>query len=144
MATKNGTLVLIKVGTDLLIGQSSLSYSKTANMIETSSKTSGKHADFISGRISSTVSVSGIASTNPEATNAGYWELNEALEAGTPVTITFTEYSASDGVTKVAGANQVSVSALVSSLSLEAPDDAPNTFSADFQITGAETVTTNA
>lgn len=144
MATKKGTLVLIKVGTKLLVGQNSLSYSKVASMIEISSKTSGNHAEFVSGRIAETLAVGGIASSSKEATQAGYWELNDAIEAGAPVTVTFTEYTTEAATTEVVGAEEISVSALVSNLSWEAPDNDAITFSCDLQITGAPTRSTNA
>lgn len=143
MATKKGTLVLIKVGTKVLIGQNSLSYQETVTMIEISSKTSGNYAEFVSGRISSTMSVSGIAATNKEATEAGYWELKAAVSAGNAVTVTFTEYTTEAGTTAVTGAEKISVSAYVSNLTWEAPDNAANTFSCDLQMTGAPTQTTN-
>lgn len=143
MSTKKGTLVLIKVGTKLLIGQNSLSYQETVTMIEISSKTSGNYAEFVSGRISSTMSVSGIASTNKEATEAGYWELKAAVAAGVAVTVTFTEYTTEAGTTAVTAAEKISVSAFVSGLTWEAPDNAANTFSCDLQVTGAPTQTTN-
>lgn len=101
MGTKRGTLVLIKVADKVLIGQNSLSYQETVTMIEISSKTSGNYAEFVSGRISSTMSVSGIASTSKESTQAGYWELKAAVAAGASVEVTFTEYTTEDGSTPV-------------------------------------------
>lgn len=141
--TKKGTLVLIKVGTKLLVGQNSLSYSKVATMIEISAKTSGNHSEFVGGRITETLAVGGIASSSKEATAAGYWELNDAIEANVPVTVTFTEYTTEAGTTEVVGAEEISVSALVSNLSWEAPDNDAITFSCDLQVTGAPTRSTN-
>jgi len=143
MATKKGTLVLIKVATKLLVGQNSLSYSKVATMIEISSKTSGNHSEFVSGRIGTNLSVTGIASSSDEDTNAGYWELDDAIETGTPVVVTFTEYSDETAATKVSGAKHVQVNALVSNLSREDPDNDASTFSCDLQITGAPDRQTN-
>jgi len=143
MSTKKGTLVLIKFATDVLVGQNSLSYNKTATMIEVSSKTSGNHSEFVSGRITETMSVSGIASTSKEATLAGYWELNDAIEAGAAVEVTFTEYTTEAGTTPVVGAETLTCSAFVSNLTWEAPDNAANTFSCDLQLTGAPSRATN-
>jgi hypothetical protein len=142
MATKEGTLVLIKVATKLLVGQTSLSYSKAATMIEVSSKTSGNHSEFISGRITENISVSGIAASNKEASAAGYWELYDAIEAGTTVTCTFVEYATEAGTTAVVGAEQISVSCLASNLKRDDPDNGASTFSVDLQVTGAPTRTT--
>ena len=141
-AKRNGTLVLIKVASKLLVGQNSLSYAKAATMIEVSSKTSGNHSEFESGRINETLSVSGIASTDKESTAAGYWEMYDAIEAGTPVTVTFVQYSDETGTTPVVGSEQISVSAFVSNLTREDPDNAASTFSVDLQVTGEPTRTT--
>lgn len=143
-AKRNGTLVLIKVATKLLVGQNSLSYSKAATMIEVSSKTSGNHSEFESGRITETLSVSGIASTDKESTKAGYWELYDAIEAGAPVTVTFVQYSDETGTTAVVGSEQISVSCLLSNLTREDPDNAASTFSVDLQVTGDPTRSTVA
>lgn len=144
MSTPKGTLVLFKLATKLLVGQNSLSYAKTATMIETSAKTTGNHATFVSGRITETMSVGGIASTSKEATNAGYWELYAAIEAGVPVSVSFVEYTDETGVTEVVGSENITASALVSNLTWEAPDNDKITFSCDLQITGAPVRTTEA
>lgn len=137
MATKIGTRVLIKLATKILVGQNSLSYAKAVTMIEVSSKTSGKHSEFESGRISETISVSGIASSSKEATAAGYWECYDAVEAGVPVSCTFVEYTTESGSTEVVGAEKMTVSCLLSNLKRDDPDNAASTFSVDLQITGA-------
>lgn len=143
-AKRNGTLVLIKVATKLLVGQNSLSYSKACTMIEVSSKTSGNHSEFEAGRITDNLSVSGIASTDKESTKAGYWELYDAIEAQAPVTVTFVQYSDEAGTTAVTGSEQISVSCFVSNLNREDPDNAASTFSCDLQVTGDPTRTTVA
>jgi len=142
--TNKGTLVLFKLATKTLVGQNSLSYAKTATMIEVSSKTSGNHAAFVSGRISETMSVGGIASTSAEDTLAGYWELYAAIESGLAIEVVFTEYSDKLGVTEISGAKKITHSALISNLAWEAPDNAANTFSCDLQLTGDPVLSTNA
>ena len=144
MSTKKGTLVIFKLATKTLVGQNALSYAKTATMIEVSSKTSGNHSEFVSGRITETMSVGGIASTSPEDTLAGYWELYAAIEAGEPVEVIFTEFSDKLGVTEVSGAAKLTHSALISNLNWEAPDNAANTFSCDLQLTGDPVKSVNA
>ena len=144
MGTRNGTLVLLKVANKLLVGQNSLSYTKAATMIEVSSKTSGNHSEFLSGRITENLSISGIASTSKESTNAGYWELYDAIEAGTAITATFVQYSDETGVTPVPGSELISVSCLASNLKRDDPDNAASTFSVDIQITGKPTRSTVA
>ena len=137
-----GTLVLLEIDSGILIGQNALDYNKVSTMIETSAKTTGNHATFVSGRISSTLSVAGIAGTNKESTLKGYAELDSIQEAGTPVTATFTEYTTEAGTTEASGAEKISVSVLISNLSWSSPDNATNTFSCDLQVTGAPTRST--
>jgi len=144
MATEKGTLVLIQVASGLLVGQNSLDFSSVASMIETSNKTTGDYSSFVSGRINQTLSVGGIASTAKEATAKGYWELLAAQAAGDAVDVTFTEYSSEAGTTEVVGAEKITVSCLISKVDASFPDNESNTFSCDFQVTGAPTQATNA
>jgi len=144
MATKTGTKVLIKVASGLLVGQNSLDFSSVANMVEISNKTSGQYSEFAQERITQTLSVGGIASSAKEATNKGYWELLEAQAAGAAVAIVFTEFTTEAGTTEEAGAEELTASAFVSSLDVSFPDNDANSFTCDFQITGAPTVSTNA
>lgn len=142
--TKKGTLVLFKLATKTLVGQNSLSYARTSTMIEVSSKTSGNHAEFVSGRITSTMSVGGIGSTEKELTKAGYWELWDAQEAGLAVSVSFTEYTDVDGVVTISGSEMITQDALISGLTWEGPDNAAITFSCDLQLTGTPVRSTNA
>lgn len=143
MATKIGTRVLFDLGTKVLVGQRGASLSRSSTMIETSSKTSGNHAEFEAGRISSTMSVEGIASTSKEATLAGYWELYDAQEARTKVLVSVSEYTDETGATPVTGAEKFSQYALISGLDASWPDNAENTFTCNIQLTGAPIRQTN-
>lgn len=138
-----GTYVLLNVDSGVLVGQSSLSYKLAVKLIETSSKGTGKSSAFVSGRNNETISVGGIASTNKESTNKGFWELRAAAIAGTAIPVTFTEYTDEDGATPASGAETLTASAIISNLQWDAPDDDKNTYSCDLQITGDSTESTN-
>jgi len=143
MATKIGTRVLIKVAGGLLVGQSSVSSSLTATMIDISNKLSGKHSEYEYGRLTETLSVESIASTSKEATLKGYWELREAVNAHTKVEIILTEFTDVDGAAKVTGAEQLTYNALISGLDASFPDNDKSTFSCNLQISGAPVQATN-
>lgn len=133
--SKIGSYVLLKVGDKLLIGQNSLSYKKTAAMIETSSKTSGKFSEFEYGRINTTLSVGGIASTKKEATQEGFHELDIAMDAHEKITCVFVEYTDETGVVEVSDAEKMTQLCLISNLTWDNPED-KSTFSCDLQISG--------
>jgi predicted secreted protein len=135
--SKIGTKVLLKIGGDLLIGQNSLSYKENITMIETSSKTTGAWSEFAAGRGAFTMAVGGIASTSPEATEAGFAELKAASDARVPIECVFGEFSDEAGTTVVSGSMEMTIQCLVSGLSWESPDNDKNTFSCDLQGTGA-------
>lgn len=143
MATKIGTRVLIKVAGQLLVGQSSVSSSLAATMIEISNKLSGKHSEFEYGRLTETLSVEGIASTSKEATLKGYWECRAAVNAHTKVEVILTEFTDESGVTKTTGAEQLTYNALISGLDMSWPDNDKSSFSLNLQISGAPIQATN-
>ena len=102
MATKVGTLVLITIGGNELIGELSTSLNTVVNLIEVSSKASNRESNFEYGRISDTLSVNSIASTDGSATDTNWKTLHDAIVAGTKVAVVITEYDAPGG-TAVAG-----------------------------------------
>lgn len=144
MATKIGTRVLIKVAGGLLVGQTSISSSLAATMIEISNKLSGKASEFEYGRINETLAVEGIGSTAKEATLKGYWELRAAVNAHTKVAIVLTEYADETAAADVVGAQELTYNALISGLDASFPDNDKITFSCNFQISGLPVEATNA
>jgi hypothetical protein len=141
--TNIGTLVLLKIGTILVVGESSTSFKSAQNMIELSNKTSGNDAAFASGRITRTMSVSSLASTDPSASTYGYKAALDAQEAGTEIAFTLTEYTTAVGTTPATGAIKLSGNCLISNVSVEFPDNDKMTFSLDLQVTGHVTTATN-
>jgi hypothetical protein len=141
MATKVGTLVKIKIGTIFMVGESSLSMASVANLIEVSSKASGRASNFEYGRVAETLNITSIASTN--ATIGTYnWKAAQAAQvAGTKVEAAFTEYNAAGAV--VSGAIIVSGTCLIGNVNFDGPDNDKLTFSMDLTFDGASRVETN-
>lgn len=144
MSEKKGSLVFIHVDGKVLVGQTTLSYASACDMIDISSKDTGRHRVFDAGKISKTVSVSGIGDTNAEATNTGFYALEDAQDGGSSVALVFTEYTDKTAATAATGAESRSATAYISNLSWDANDNEAISFSADFQISGEITRTTTA
>ena len=141
--TNIGTLVMMKIGTLILVGESTTSFKSAQAMIEISNKTSGNVAAFVGGRITQTMNVTSIASTNPAASGYGFAAALAAQAAGTPVAATITEYTDATGTTAFTGASKLTANCLFADVALDIPDNAKMTFSLSLQITGGTTVSTN-
>ena len=143
MATKIGTCVKITIDTDELVGELSQSLATSVNIINVSSKASKRATNVEYGRITDTLSVSSIGTTDGTATTATWKVLHDAIVAGTKVAVEITEYD-SDGTTKTSGAVNITGNAVIGNLTQDAPDDDRITYSVDMTFDGAITKTTNA
>jgi hypothetical protein len=137
--TRIGTYVMLKLGGILLVGESSVSFKSAQTMIETSSKISGLVATFQGGRITQTISVSGIASTDPSASTYGLKAALEAQVANEEIAFVITEYTDETGDTPFTGAIELTGNCLISNVSADFPDNDKASFSLDMQITGGTT-----
>lgn len=144
MAKDVGSLIFITVAGKVLVGQTSLSYASACDMIDISSKDSGRHREFAAGKISKTISAGGIGSPSKEATNTGYYELETAQDSGTKVAFVVTQYTDKTADTDVVGAESRTGEAYISNLTWDANDNEAISFSCDLQVTGQPTVSTNA
>lgn len=127
-----GTFVKMTIGGVVMVGETSNSFTSTANMIETSSKVSGRKSAFEYGRINRNVSVESIAGSSPDATKNGFDTAFSYQEDGTKVPFQIAEYGA-DGL-PVVGSLAFSGMALVSDISQDNPDDDVMTFSLSLQV----------
>lgn len=141
--TNVGTTVFLKLGTKIVVGETSLSFKSAQTMIEKSNKTSGINASFNAGRLNQTITVSSLASTDPSATTYGYKAALDAQAALTPVAFIITEYTDSTAATVATGAIKLTGNCLISNVSVEFPDNDKMTFSLDLQVTDGTTVATN-
>lgn len=142
--TKIGTTVFLKLATKIVVGESSTSFKSAQTMIETSNKTSGTDSDFEAGRINRTLSVSSLASTDPQTTTFTFKAALEAQEAKTPIAYILTEYTDKTGATVTPAMSKISGNCFISNVAWEAPDNDKMTFSLDLQGTGPTSVGVNA
>jgi len=142
MATNVGTLVKIKLGTKLLVGEVSGNLAASCNVIDVSSKASGNETNVEYGRVSETGSFTSLASTDPSGTQYGYKEAKEAMYSKTKVDCEITEYDSAGA--EVVGALKTTGSAVISNVSWDIPDDDRMTFSLDVSFDGKTVDTTNS
>ncbi len=136
---KTGSLVLVKIATKLATGETSGSFSQSANAIDVSSKLSGRDTNVEYGRMNRTVTVNSIADTTPNATYFGFKDAVDAQIAGTKVAVMITSYTDKTGATDVVSDAVLSGTGIIIDVSWEFGDDAATTFSLTVQIDGALT-----
>jgi len=126
----NGTVLKVYIDTVLLGFVTEESFDISANIIETSSKDSGKFADFIAGRTTSTLSFSAMHQFNA---TEGYKEMFADIKAGTAVSVIISNENTGD--------YEWTASCLISSLSISFPDDDVVSYDGEFQVSGEPTYT---
>jgi len=136
---KTGSLVLVKIATKLATGETSGSFSQSANAIDVSSKLSGRDTNVEYGRMNRTITVNSIADTTPNATYFGFKDAVDAQIAGTKVAVMITSYTDKTGATDVVSDAVLSGTGIITDVSWEFGDDAATTFSLTVQIDGALT-----
>lgn len=143
--SKIGSLVLIKIGAKTLIGQTEMGFNSVRDLIEVSNKLSGADSEYEYGRKKKSISVSGIAGTSAEQTDEGFWELYDAQEAATKVSVTFTTYTTTGATTVVPGDKIITApTCLIGKLDTNFPDNKENKFSCELTVSGAATPTVNS
>jgi len=126
----NGTVLKVYIDTVLLGFVTEESFDISANIIETSSKDSGKFADFIAGRTTSTLSFSAMHQFNA---TEGYKEMFGDIKSGTAVSVIISNENTGD--------YEWTASCLISSLSISFPDDDVVSYDGEFQVSGEPTYT---
>jgi hypothetical protein len=141
MATKVGTLVKMKIGTIFMVGEMSSSMASVAALIEISSKASGRASNFEYGRISETLSVSSIGSTNAGIATYNFKQALAAQKAGTKIEVSITEYTTAP--LPVVSAIMISGTCLIGNVSFDNPDNDKLTFNLDLTFDGDSRIETN-
>lgn len=136
-----GSFIKIDIDGKLLVGEMSNSRAVSANLIDVSSKSSGRDTNLEYGRVAKTGSFSFISSSTPSATELTFHDLEALIDAGTKVTAFITNYTS--GGVEVIGDNKVSGFILISNLSQDNPDNDKISCSADYQFDGATTTSVN-
>ena len=137
-----GSRIKIDVNGKLLVGELANSRAVSANLIDVSSKASGRDTNVEYGRVAKTGSFSWIDTSTPSATDLTYVDLEELVDAGTKVTAFITNYDAAGD--EVVGDYKVSGTILISNLTQDNPDNDKITGSADYQFDGPTVPTINA
>lgn len=125
----NGNTILVTVGGAEIGSQRGASFESSADMLDVSDKTSND-AKFIAGKNTDTVSCSSLYIVADTAQAA----LRTAYDAGSTVSLIWHEAS-TDG-TNATGSTLLTATALVSSLSVSAPEHGPAETEVSFQVTG--------
>lgn len=139
MAVKKGTDLVITVDGTIIGHTTSCSLDSSVNMIDASTKDSAGEEELLAGRISHTISFSGLLDYTDNGTSAeGAYTLQDYLMARTQVTVIFGENTPTTGEITWSG------SAYLDSNSISADDEAATTFSGSFRVTGGLTKITAA
>ena len=128
MAAQLGTPTVVKSGGVTLAKGTSAGFEQSVDMVDVTNKDSGGDREFLPANRTATITFEGLFDEAVTST-AGFDLLNDAIKAGTQLTILF---GGASGKT-------YQYAAFCSSLSRNAPEGDVETFSATFQCTGAQT-----
>lgn len=125
MAGSNATFIKVNIGAKVLIGELSNSLNSSADILNTSSKASGRVSRKLPGRVKHTLNFESLAD-DTNSTDWGYGDAHTAQVAGTSVSFTIKRAS----VTIATGAGYIT------SLTKDNPDNDKSTFSGTISVTG--------
>jgi len=137
----NGTNLVVLVGSEVVAHSTSCSLSVSADLPDSTTKSSGGWADQIAGLRSWSLTTDGLATVEPTNVNYSVGDIFSALNGRGVVTVKFTT---ANGSTPIVGDLVWSGSAFVESLDITADMESPVTYSASFTGQGVLTQTTNA
>lgn len=132
MAAVDGTTLTVLIGADVVVCETSSSFNRTRDMIETTCKASGTSKTYIPGEVDGTIEVESVYD------EAGTFTFDQAftdMEAGTELTVKWGSVAA--------GSIFYTGTALISDLSADGPQNDRATWTMTLQLTGAVTSGTN-
>lgn len=133
---QNATNIILQIGGDKLVGELSASKSSTADVIDLSSKASGRVREIDLGRVNENISFESLA--DDESDDYGYAAAYAAMAAGTLISYKLLRVD-EDGV-QVTGSEQDSGTGYITSLTLDNPDNDRSTMSGTIEIDDESTV----
>jgi predicted secreted protein len=136
----NGTNLVVLVGTEVVAHSTSCSLSVSADLPDSTTKSSGGWADQIAGLRSWSLTTDGLATVDPTGTSFVVGDIYSSIFNRTKVTVMFTTVS---GNTPVTGDLKWSGEAYIESLDVTADMESPATYSVSFTGTGVLTQATN-
>ena len=128
MALVNGDVILVESDSNTYVGTTSTSVEIAADMIDKTTKDSNAYKEFTRGERSLTISVEGLHNVD-ETTQSGEVAFDD-LVAGTEVTYKWGQFA-------TAGDRYITGSALVESVSIDAPKNEMTTYSVTLRSTGS-------
>jgi predicted secreted protein len=137
----NGTNLVVLVGTEVVAHSTSCSLTVSADLPDSTTKSSGGWAEQIAGLRSWSLTTDGLATVEPTGTSYVVGDIFSALNGRTTVTVKFTTVN---GNTPIVGDLIWSGSAFVESLDISADMESPVTYSVSFTGQGQLTQATNA
>jgi predicted secreted protein len=136
----NGTNLVVLVGTEVVAHSTSCSLTVSADLPDSTTKSSGGWAEQIAGLRSWSLTTDGLATVEPTGTSYVVGDIFSALNGRTAVTVKFTTVN---GNTPIVGDLIWSGSAFVESLDISADMESPVTYSVSFTGQGQLTQATN-
>ena len=137
----NGTNLVVLVGTEVVAHSTSCSLSVSADLPDSTTKSSGGWADEIAGLRSWSLTTDGLATVDPTGASFVVGDIFTSMYNRTKVTVKFTTVT---GSTPVVGDLIWSGEAFIESLDVTADMESPATYSVSFTGTGALTQATTA
>ena len=136
----NGTNLVVLVGSEVVAHSTSCSLSVSADLPDSTTKSSGGWADEIAGLRSWSLTTDGLATVDPTGASFVVGDIFTSMYNRTKVTVKFTTVT---GSTPVVGDLIWSGEAFIESLDVTADMESPATYSVSFTGTGALTQATN-
>ena len=136
----NGTNLVVLVGTEVVAHSTSCSLSVSADLPDSTTKSSGGWADEIAGLRSWSLTTDGLATVDPTGASFVVGDIFTSMYNRTKVTVKFTTVT---GSTPVVGDLIWSGEAFIESLDVTADMESPATYSVSFTGTGALTQAPN-
>jgi predicted secreted protein len=136
----NGTNLVVLVGTEVVAHSTSCSLTVSADLPDSTTKSSGGWAEQIAGLRSWSLTTDGLATVEPTGTSYVVGDIFSALNGRTAVTVKFTTVN---GNTPIVGDLIWSGLAFVESLDISADMESPVTYSVSFTGQGQLTQATN-
>lgn len=136
---QNATFIKLKIDGDVLIGEISSSIGSTVDIIDASSKASGRAREILPGRVGENISFESLADDTNVA-DYGYGTAYAAMAAGTKIDFELVRVDETD--TQIDPSQQITGSGYISSLTLDNPDNDRSTMSGTIEIDDEATVET--
>jgi hypothetical protein len=137
MAVHNATFIVLQIASTDLVGETSHSISSSVDVIDISSKATGRTRNILPGRVSENITFETLCDDG--SNDYGYLTAHAAMKAGTLVTFKIMR-TATAGGAQVNTSDQISGSAYITQLTRDDPDNDRSTMSGTLEIDGDTTV----